>query len=266
MTEHSPQLDPDNTSHPDGNASSSAAQANKGLHVVVMNAQSVRNKALTINEYIGDDSLDLLAITEAWLSKDGETAVINDLVPDGYSLISVPRGRGRCSGIGLIHRDSLSRKLMPTKHNKHMELMHVRVQAASITFNLYILYHPPVSCKTSSAADFLGELEALFTDIAVSVVPTIVMGDFNIHYDVSTQSSRLIDIADFFNMLQHVGDPIHSRGHILGLVISRASDELVSSVAVKPMAIGDHHSVDCVLMPCRPSAVPTRVQVRNSSR
>ena len=75
---------------------------------------------------------------------------------------------------------------MPTKHNKHMELMHVRVQVASITFDLYIFYHRPVSYKTSSAADFLGELEALFIDIAVSVVPTIVMGDFNIHYDVST--------------------------------------------------------------------------------
>ena len=40
----------------------------------------------------------------------------------------------------------------------------------------------------------------------------------------------------------------------------------MSSVAVKPMAIGDHHSVDCVLMPLRPSALPTRVQVRNFKR
>ena len=168
MTEHSPQLDPDNTNQPDGNASSSAAQASQGLHVALMNAQSVRNKAVTINEYIGDDRLDLLAITETWLNKDGDTAAINDLVPDGYSLISVPRGRNRGGGIRLIHRASLSYKLMPIKHNKHMELMHVRVQAARVIFDMCIFYHH-VPCKTSSAADFLGDLGALFTDIAVSV-------------------------------------------------------------------------------------------------
>ena len=100
------------------------------------------------------------------------------------------------------------------------------------------------------------------------MVPSIVMGGFNIniHCDVSTQSGKLIDIIDSFNMLQHVGDPTHSRGHILDLVISRAFDQLVSSVAVKPMAIGDHNSVDCVLTPLKPSAVPTGVQVRNFKR
>ena len=67
-------------------------------------------------------------------------------------------------------------------------------------------------------------------------------------------------------MLQHVGDPTHSRGHILDLVISRASDQLVSSFAVKPMTVSDHHFVDSVLTKLRPSAVHTRVQVRNFKR
>ena len=269
MTEHSPQLDPDNTSQPNGNASSSAARATKGLHVALMNAQSVRNKCHIINEYIGDhcdDSIDLLAITKTWPDKDSDAAVMNDLVNDGYSLISVPRGKGRGDGVGLVHRDLLSCRLMPNKHNKHMELMHVRVQVANITFDSYVLYHPPVSCKISSIADFLGELEALLADVAVSVVPTIVMGDFNIHYDESTQSGKLIDIIDSFNMLQHVGDPAHSCGRIPDLVVNRASDQLVSSVAVKPITIGTHHSVDCVLASLRPSAVPTRVQVLNFKR
>ena len=123
-----------------------------------------------------------------------------------------------------------------------------------------------MSYKTSSAADFLGELEAQFTDIAVSVVPTIVMRDFNIHYDVCTQSTRLTDIIDSFNMLQHVSDPTHSRGHILDLVISHASDQLVSSVAVRPMAIGDHHSVDCVLMPPGQQQCPLAFRCAISSR
>ena len=56
----------------------------------------------------------------------------------------------------------------------------------------------------------------------------------------------------------------HSRSHILDLVISRASDQLNCVIRRRQAkAIGDHHSVNCVVMPPRPSAVPTRVQGRN---
>ena len=72
-----------------------------GVHLVLMNDQSVRNKTLLINEYIHEDAIDLLAITETWLKRDSDSALITELTPDGYSYINVPRQRGR--GVSLMH-------------------------------------------------------------------------------------------------------------------------------------------------------------------
>lgn len=171
-----------------------------GIHLVLMNAQSVRNKTLLINEYVRDDNIDLLAITETWLKKDGDAALINELVPEGYTLISVPRNRGRGGGIGLLHRDSLSCKLVPPKQNKfkHMELMRTRVTGALMRpLDVYVLYRPPSSAKNSSTITaFLEELETLFSDVALSIVPSIIVGDFNIHFDVPAKANKLIDLLD----------------------------------------------------------------------
>ena len=48
-----------------------------------MNTRSVRNKGQFVKDYIDDNSIDIVALTETWLS-DGE--VLNDLTNGGYSL------------------------------------------------------------------------------------------------------------------------------------------------------------------------------------
>lgn len=56
------------------------------------------------------------------------------------------------------------------------------------------------------------------------------------------------------------------RGHILELVISRASEQLLTSVTVRPMSIADHHSVNCALASNKPQTLATEVLVRNFQR
>ena len=46
-------------------------------------------------------------------------------------------------------------------------------------------------------------------------------------------------------------------------MISRAVDQSVASVTVKPMSIADHHCIDCVLAMHRPSMPPVNVPVRD---
>ena len=48
--------------------------------IVFMNAQSVRNKTMFINEYVHDDVIDILAITETWLKRSGDSVITTDLV------------------------------------------------------------------------------------------------------------------------------------------------------------------------------------------
>lgn len=127
------------------------ASESPATHLVLMNAQSVRNKTLTINEYVRYDQIDLLTITETWLKWGGDAALINELSPGGYSLLSVPRRRGRGGGIGLLHRDCFSCNLVSSRQYKHMELMQIRITGVHMKpLDVYVLYHPPTSGKNFS--------------------------------------------------------------------------------------------------------------------
>ena len=60
------------------------------LNVCVWNAQSVRNKTASFADYIHDNELDILAITEMWFS-DKDAAVKVERNPNGYKLYNVHR-------------------------------------------------------------------------------------------------------------------------------------------------------------------------------
>ena len=76
-----------------------AKYSNNKLKVCSLNAQSVRNKAHSLCDYIYYNDLDICAITETWLKADDQV-VVGDLVPSGYTIKSIPRHKQegwRCS-------------------------------------------------------------------------------------------------------------------------------------------------------------------------
>ena len=66
----------------------------------LLNIQSVTNKTLEIRELIAEKSLDILALTETWLSNN-DSSKITELVPDTHIFYDVPRGKKRGGGVGL---------------------------------------------------------------------------------------------------------------------------------------------------------------------
>ena len=49
----------------------------------------VRKKKLLMNEYVRDDAVDILAITETWLEWGGDSVFITELTPDSYNFVHV---------------------------------------------------------------------------------------------------------------------------------------------------------------------------------
>ena len=74
---------------------------------------------------------------------------------------------------------------------------------------------------------------------------SLIVGDFNFHYDVptNTYTSRLIDLHDSFNLRQSVTTPTHRTGHILDWVIHRKDDDTLLSATTSPTLQSDHCSV-----------------------
>ena len=71
----------------------------------------------------------------------------------------------------------------------------------------------------------------------------------------SHDTNKLINIINYYNFLQHVKSSTHSSGHILDLIISNTSSNIISNTNFHSL-ITDHHLVSCSLhipKPIRPS-------------
>jgi len=76
----------------------------------VLNAQSVCNKTAIINDHIIEHDFDIIAITETWLSNtDKHKKAIGELTLPGYEFFHVPRQIRSGGGVGIIHKESVTR-------------------------------------------------------------------------------------------------------------------------------------------------------------
>ena len=71
------------------------------------NCQSVRHKTAVFQEYLCSNKIDVCALTETWLSSDGE-AVRAECIPIGYMLHDQIRSQRGGGGIALLSRTELS--------------------------------------------------------------------------------------------------------------------------------------------------------------
>ena len=77
--------------------------------LALLNARSVRNKTDVITDYIHEHDLDIVALTEPWLTNDQkDTANIRKLTPDGYNFVHFPRSDRQGGGVGVLFKSCLT--------------------------------------------------------------------------------------------------------------------------------------------------------------
>jgi hypothetical protein len=71
------------------------------------------------------------------------------------------------------------------------------------------------------------------------------VGDFNFHVDnrQCKDARKFCDILESFDLVQHVNQATHDKGHTLDLVITRSSEQLIDKLQVKDMVISDHFCI-----------------------
>ena len=77
--------------------------------MALINARSVKNKTLAINEEIIQHDWDILAITETWLKQNGDEAIVTERLPPGYTFHHVARPCGRGGGVAVVYRTTTLR-------------------------------------------------------------------------------------------------------------------------------------------------------------
>ena len=218
--------------------------------LALMNARSLVNKPEEVYDYIVENDLDVLAITETWL-KDGNNNCVECTAahPDGYTLLHKPRLDRRGGGVGIIFRDTITVKTECPFKAQSFESSEYKLHIKSVYVRIVIIYRPPPSVKNKcTSALFFKELTSYLEILTVSSGKLIVLGDFNFHMESDTDKDAVSfkELLNTTGLVQHVREVTHENGHMLDLVITRADDSIIKSTMVGVL-FSDHHTISCVL-------------------
>ena len=224
----------------------------KPLAFALFNAQSVRNKTLQVKDLIVDHDIDVLALTETWLSADDrDDMTIRDIYPTGYEFHSAPRG-SRGGGLAFVYKNTLrlcKKSFVNTKF-KSFEYSDMLMRHSATSLRLFTVYRPrPTKTNKSSIPLFFNEFSRFLERLATCSEPILLTGDFNFHVENSHDytAQRFLQLLDYFNLKQHIWVPTHKSGHTLDLIITRSEDSVATSFDVFNPVLSDHYLVSCVL-------------------
>ena len=136
------------------------------------NCRSVKNKADSIRDFITENGIDCMALTETWLSANEEEnqVAISSLMPGTHAILHVPR-KTRGGGVGFIYNRLFSPKLDTSLAFSSFECQTVVLDANSFTFRFIIIYRIPPSSKNNiPKSAFLRELGDLLESTATGAV------------------------------------------------------------------------------------------------
>ena len=197
------------------------------VSVGYMNARSVRSptKTMRINDFIEENDLDVLALTETWLdSGDKDNYWCGEITPSGYHLHNVPRENRTGGGVAVVVRSGFTTTQQRVLDYKSFELIELVISSKKDSVRMCVVYRPPSSKKH----EFIEQFHDYMDSQVSSSGKLIVLGDFNLHFDKPDDiyANQMRDILYSFSLNQHVHMPTHKLGHTLDLVITRSEDDL----------------------------------------
>ena len=141
----------------------------------------------------------------------------------------------------------------PQKH-RSFEALETQLSFREGSVHLVAIYRPPPSQRNQlTAGMFFDEFSDLLERYACVPGDLILTGDFNFHFEDTDDpnTTRLRDILETFNTIQHAQDPTHESDHMLDLCISRA-ETCVQGASVEDL-ISDHHITQSLLTVGQPA-------------
>ena len=107
----------------------------RARHSVVfspLNARSVKNKRLLIKDWVFENNIDILALTETWLQPDNkDDHFIGELTATGYSFYHSPR-QTKGGGVGILIKDGfhISRSTISTHQFQTFDFMDMQIKTS----------------------------------------------------------------------------------------------------------------------------------------
>ena len=169
---------------------------------------------------ITDHQIDLFCLTETWLQQE-EYVSLNESTPSSHSNCHIPPITSQGGGVAAIYHSSLKMNQRPKPgyssfENLTLSLSNPNLKAQKPVL-FVVVYRPP-----GPYTEFLSQFSDFLSDLVLSSDKVIIVGDFNIHVDVNSDSltTAFNSILDSIGFSQHVNEPTHSFNHTLDLVLT----------------------------------------------
>ena len=165
-----------------------SSSAHNAVAFGLLNARSAVHKATLIHDVIADQKLDVLALTETWITSDAPDTVKLDIAPPGYQVLRQSRGSSsdkRGGGVAFIHADTRWQHRCSSVFGQSVSASPKQTQfevlAAQLTMRptvhvtVVCIYRPPASVSRQ----FCEKLAGLLDQLVTAKQQFIVCGDFN---------------------------------------------------------------------------------------
>ena len=228
---------------PPTRGSSSKRQADQRiLNCCSLNARSVVNKSLDLQAYLQCNSLDLLAVTETFLSSE---ILDGEVIDHGYTVHRRDRDRHGGGVLLIVHNSIPSTRRQDLETD--CELLWVELSLTPTNLLVGVYYNPP--------GHNCGSLTHLRNSLAITPrsSPVVLVGDFNLpNIDWSSDSptptvssantTLMCDIVNDFNLQQLVHSPTRQL-NILDLVLTDRVDCIDKVEVAAGLPGSDHDAV-----------------------
>ena len=120
--------------------------SSKTASLVLLNVRSLRNIGEFIIDYISEHDIDVMCMTETWLTANDES-LMPALIPAGYGFRHLPRSDRRGGGVGVMFKSSCHVSKSMTWLAESFECLQLVLTGANVasTLRIFIIYRPPSS-------------------------------------------------------------------------------------------------------------------------
>ena len=124
------------------------------FHFAFLNTRSISKKAMFLKDYVVENQIDLLAITETWLDLNNQQtgSTINELCPRGFAYVHVPR-MDNCGGVvGVLYNKCYKIEKQDVITFLSFEYMEVLLRTPTTVLRIGVLYRLPPSTENGLTA------------------------------------------------------------------------------------------------------------------
>ena len=194
----------------------------------MVNTRSIKNKVELVIENSELENVNILAITETWLSNTSQDQAwikTSGLLDNNYTFHSHSRKGRRGGGLGLWHRSEYQASRID--HNLDYTTIEqvgweLRIKDRIVT--ILVIYHPPGNTPTR-LLDGVSDLVQYYLTNHKNLV---LLGDFNVAVqDLNNPDSlAFYETMEALGLQQHIDKPTHQQGNTLDHIYTESLDQL----------------------------------------